>query len=350
MAAFDSRAAFDAWSAEPAHAALTRVALLKGIEAASGAAFRAASIDTEADPVVRQQLVQVVMESNMAGMAEFGPEWYKCISAKQDRMTLCAEWIVFALTKLGDASGFDAFERALIAGPARMLPAYHKYYFDYLESVQNDGVGARLKDDPPATEGNDDIYSSYMVVTLAADGKTLETAPFATHFAAALAPVFASFDQWLAECRAAQDIPAGGDWDAESRANYVAFLQQYRDCLASTSSDPVALEAMWRELDMKWMDTKAPIQIVHDIETGYGDPLRVKATPDMSLRFLDESYAAENAAIADIQTRMMEWYTARDTPLARAGLNSLSNTMAGIYFIPFKTGISLQVSQCAVYC
>ena len=28
---------------------------------------------------------------------------------------------------------------------------------------------------------------------------------------------------------------------------------------------------------------------VHDIETGYGDPLRVKATPDMSLRFLDET-------------------------------------------------------------
>ena len=29
------------------------------------------------------------------------------------------------------------------------------------------------------------------------------------------------------------------------------------------------------------------IQIVHDIETGYGDPLRMKATPDFSLRFLD---------------------------------------------------------------
>jgi hypothetical protein len=29
------------------------------------------------------------------------------------------------------------------------------------------------------------------------------------------------------------------------------------------------------------------IQVVHDIETGYGDPLRMKATPDFSLRFLD---------------------------------------------------------------
>ena len=40
----------------------------------------------------------------------------------------------------------------------------------------------------------------------------------------------------------------------------------------------------------------------------------------------------------------VEYYGQRDTALARAGLKSLSNTMAGIYAIPFKTGISLQFS------
>ena len=37
--------------------------------------------------------------------------------------------------------------------------------------------------------------------------------------------------------------------------------------------------------------------------------LRCKATPDMSLRFLDDTFAEENATIADIQRRMMAWYT-----------------------------------------
>ena len=32
----------------------------------------------------------------------------------------------------------------------------------------------------------------------------------------------------------------------------------------------------------------------------------------------------------------------RGTPLARAGLQALSSTFAGIYYIPFRTGISLQ--------
>jgi len=62
------------------------------------------------------------------------------------------------------------------------------------------------------------------------------------------------------------------------------------------------------------------------------------------LRFLDETYAKENAAIDDIRRRLMKFYEARGTKLAGDGLKALSNTMAGIYFIPFKTGSSLQFS------
>ena len=62
------------------------------------------------------------------------------------------------------------------------------------------------------------------------------------------------------------------------------------------------------ELDRVWMDTRGPIQIVHDIETGYGDPLRVKATPDFSLRFLDDTYRTQNATIKTIQTLICDYY------------------------------------------
>ena len=104
------------------------------------------------------------------------------------------------------------------------------------------------------------------------------------------------------------------------------------------------MEQLWADLDRKWMDCKGDIQIVHDIETGYGDPLRVKATPDFSLRFLDDTYAKENETIAKIQTIMESYFKTRNTPIANNGLTALSNTLAGIYYIPFKTGISLQFS------
>lgn len=111
--------------------------------------------------------------------------------------------------------------------------------------------------------------------------------------------------------------------------------------------------------------------MVHDIETGYGDPLRMKATPDFSLRFLDgrgrvlfeinkivclifmfmlfsftlscccvssreDTFAKENATIRDIQTHMETYFRGRDTRIARDGLTALTNTLAGIYYIPFK--------------
>lgn len=327
---------------------LKRVDLLKAIEASTAEIYEKEVLAKVTPDEKRERLRAVVLESNLAGIEEFGDEWFDCIRAKMFRMQLCAEFTVRACEQAGDECGFDAYERALIVGAAKMLPSYNQYYFDYLASVQDPTVLDYLKTNPP-DPNNAEVFSSYTVVRLANMG--VEAIPFAKHFAEPLAPVLACFDSWLSSCRAAESALADGGasglstpgWGASSRAAYTAFLQQYRDSLA-LEADAAALESAWNTLDRRWMDCKMPIQIVHDIETGYGDPLRVKATPDMSLRFLDDTYASENAVIADIQRRLEQWYTERATPLARAGLQALSNTFAGIYYIPFKTGISLQFS------
>jgi len=119
-------------------------------------------------------------------------------------------------------------------------------------------------------------------------------------------------------------------------------LRQYRRSLAETN--PEKLESMWELCDRLWMETKDSLQVVHDIEDGYSDPLRVKQCPDFSLRFLDETYAKENAMVKEIHGLLCEFYAARKTALAKSGLTALSNTLAGIYYIPFKTGASLVFS------
>lgn len=317
---------------------LKRVTLLKAIEAGSAKHWAATELTMQTDKALQEQLRAVVLESNMAGIEEFGERWFQCVKAKMDRMTLCADWMVLALEQLGEASGFEAFERALITGAAKILPAYNQYYLDYLDAVQEEKVVAALTASPPP-QSRTDLYSHYTGIKLNEDGQFV-AAPIAVEYATALKPVLVQFDSWIQACTAAAP---SGSWDAAACASYVTFLGQYRAALAE-SGDAAALEAAWAELDRRWMDTKMPIQLIHDIETGYGDPLRVKATPDMSLRFLDETYAKENAAIADIQHRLMKFYEARGTKLADLGLKALSNTMAGIYFIPFKTGSSLQFS------
>ena len=49
-----------------------------------------------------------------------------------------------------------------------------------------------------------------------------------------------------------------------------------------------------------------------------------------------DTFAQENATIRDIQTHMETYFQQRDTRIARDGLTALTNTLAGIYYIPFK--------------
>lgn len=56
---------------------------------------------------------------------------------------------------------------------------------------------------------------------------------------------------------------------------------------------------------------------------------------------MDDSFQAENNTIASIKRLICDFYAGRETELSRSGLTALGNTMAGIYYIPFKCGCSL---------
>jgi hypothetical protein len=59
-----------------------------------------------------------------------------------------------------------------------------------------------------------------------------------------------------------------------------------------------------------------------------------------SLMLSTDTFAKENATIREIQTHMETFFQQRDTPIARDGLTALTNTLAGIYYIPFKVWVA----------
>ncbi|CAK0782642.1 hypothetical protein CVIRNUC_005841 [Coccomyxa viridis] len=89
------------------------------------------------------------------------------------------------------------------------------------------------------------------------------------------------------------------------------------------------------------MNIRYPTQLVHDIEYGYGDPLRTKVTPEFSIRLMDESYAAENKTISKIQDVMVEYFRKRNGPMAKDGISALQKSLAAIYYLPFQCGVNL---------
>ena len=215
------------------------------------------------------------------------------------------------------------------------------YYTAYSLAVNHPTVLAALDDKAPETlaarEATTDLLSPFTMIRVekADKGFGFRTEPFAVFFEAVLLPVLAAFD-------ATADALAAVPEATEAQQAEIVFLRQYRTALAET--EVAQLEPQWNLVDRKWMDCKGEIQVVHDIEDGYSDPLRAKQGPDFSIRFLDETYAGENATIKEIQSLICEYYAGRDSKLSKDGLTALSNTMAGIYYIPFKTGCSLVFS------
>jgi len=125
----------------------------------------------------------------------------------------------------------------------------------------------------------------------------------------------------------------------KDQSTYIEYLSLYRGALAET--DRNKLDSHWLQVDRVWMDLKTKIQIVHDIEYGYGDPLRTKVIPDFSLRFVDDDYAAANQQIEGIKKVMVQYFGNRNTNLSKKGLFALENSFAAIYYLPFQSGMSL---------
>lgn len=321
---------------------LHRIDLLKAIERLAGDAYRSSINETDADRLA--ELERVVFESNMAGVEEGSDRFFELIAEKCRRMALTRKAVAEYLTSTftAEASGFNEFDRILIAGAASISQAYDAYYIEYCKAVNHPAVVAALQSTDTTTVATRDatpyLLNPYTMIRVASEPAgtvTFYIEPFAIFFAAVLSPILAAFEETIRMLSEVSGL-------SEAQQAEITFMKQYRHAMSETNIEK--LDESWNLVDRCWMKCKSNIQIVHDIEDGYSDPLRAKQGPDFSIRFLDETFASENATIKDIKGDICEFYEGRNSQLTKDGLTALSNTMAGIYYIPFKTGCSLVFS------
>jgi hypothetical protein len=173
-------------------------------------------------------------------------------------------------------------------GCAGISTAYDQYFFQYQRAMNDATVGKALASESAQTLSSRaacaDLLSPYTVVRVTAlggDDYEFAAEPYAVFFGAVLPPIFQAFETCVAALR---QVPGGAVGD---KAAMALFLEHFRSALGETT--PSALETTWAKCDELWMDVQGPLQVVHDIEDGYSDPLRAKQGPDFSLRFLDST-------------------------------------------------------------
>jgi len=218
----------------------------------------------------------------------------------------------------------------LIQGCCQISSLYDLWYPHWCSAIQGNDVAERLKkEDKEGLEKS--LFNHYTIIQMNEKGEFFDL-PYGTFFKEQIVPIAQAFENLIKELE-------GVGEKSEEQERIIHYLGMYRECLLEEKKEE--LENKWKRLDEIWMDIKYPIQIVHDIEYGYGDPLRIKVIPDFSVRFVDSGYAEGNLRIEEIKKFMVKHFKGRDKELAKKGVAAVENSFAAIYYLPFQCATSL---------
>mmetsp|Transcript_20019 Transcript_20019/g.60503 ORF Transcript_20019/g.60503 Transcript_20019/m.60503 type:complete len:574 (-) Transcript_20019:1909-3630(-) len=278
-----------------------------------------------------KKIIDVAISQEWSGIKDGSEDWWAALEASSSRWSAARYFVRQAMQALPNT--FSSTDRLLLHHGSLVADAYDVWFKKWMRTLSGTELSEQLAKDDAEGKIPLELKNHYTVITRSADGGEYSQVAYFTAFPEELGTIVALFDDWIAALR------KEGSPDQAVVDTFVRQLQQYRDCLAETNVDK--LEDAWKELDYRWVRNKYHIDIVHDIEYGYGEPLRCKAIPQFSVRLKDATYAAENDTIDRIQGFMVEDFKKRDTALSRAGLGALSKSSAALYFIPYQCSMSL---------
>ncbi len=296
-----------------------------------------------------EAMKRAVLHHDFSAFQDYSEEFYEVYSVAS-RFQDILRIVSYLETDNADTE-LPEFDKTLMKYSAVLSNLYDKYFFAWIRAMQNSSASVLLKHvlqvapnkltDYPNRE---QIFSHY-TVNILPDGEDTEnigsldkikSIPYAEAFAEELTPIYEVFDELMVALEAIPDR-------TDVQHDYFEFLRQYRKALAVDRFED--LEKEWRELDIKWMKFSYPVEIVHEMEYDYGDPLRVKVMPAFSIRLLDDRYREENEDINKLRGYMVDFYkNERHGEIMEKGMFSLEHSSAGLYYLPFQSGVDLYFS------
>ena len=310
-----------------------------------------------------EKVRKAVLYHDFAGIPDFSGDFYKVLQAASRFQDL----IRLAVVKLLELESgiLDDFDRALVVYSALISHFYDNYYLAWAKAMQNSATAKLLKDilrntpDTLKELQKTHLYNQYTVnvlknskeylpsfsdypeVTLSYGSKeyVIKFVPYAVYFQKELKPIVTLFNELINQLKLVNSNTNGKN--SSKYQAIIDYLQGYKKALECTKVSK--LEDIWKQLDILWMQFFYHIEVVHDIEYDYGDPLRIKVIPDFSIRFLDSAYAKENKQIQHIKDRLLKFFkqNTKSGDILENGLFALKHSFAGIFSLPFVSGMAV---------
>lgn len=280
----------------------------------------------------KKLLLSAVLDSDFQKCKEYSPLFYKLYKKATFKQEIMRFFISKELIKTN--RGFSQEELIILQMYLKISKVYDKYYISWAKFFRNSSSAKNILNEIK-TKGiknntilnSQDFINNY-TVNIFKEGK-YHTYTYYYLFK----KYFENFNKYLLDASQSLENIA-----SENSIKYAKYLRQIAKSLMC--EDKTIIEKEWEKVDVLWMDIKTDFQIVHDIETGYADPLRTKVIPEFSLRILDNKYVNENKIIEEIRVWLLNDLKKRETQLSGEAIKAISNSFAGIYYVPIHTGMA----------
>ncbi len=115
--------------------------------------------------------------------------------------------------------------------------------------------------------------------------------------------------------------------------NWIAYFEAWAAAVVNDNAD--LHEILWEKVDDAWVLCSGRVMMVHPMEEGYADPIRIMPEVRVLLQLNDAK-----DMIAAIKQRMLEWEEElySDHPRYPQFRTALENTYAGVFITPLYSG------------
>ncbi len=288
-----------------------------------------------------EQICTASIKSDFGSVKENTPEFWYLYDKAFEYNCIIRDLIKQSLTsgKI-EMSEFDRLYLLMIIDVSKY---YSFYYKSWLKTVLNEKVYTYITSqlnldrdgfmDTVKELGFDNNYTVLIPKSGVEEVESiddLESIPYAVYFKNDLAPIVSSFSSFIDKVK--------NMYLSEEQKIVIEHIRAYQDLL--TEEKIKNLETKGARLDEIWMDNKYWIQLVHDIETDYADPLGCKIIPDFSVRFMDVHRDINEVEFGRIKDVLVEYYQDKSKTSAKRQIPALKNSDASLCYIPFSTAIS----------
>jgi hypothetical protein len=293
----------------------------------------------------KENIVKVekaILEHNFHSFDETDENYEKLLCLVSKKADIGRNIALYFLKNTDDNLGFLKFEYLILGTFLKLAPVLDKIYIKWRNYLLNSELGKKVLWLESEKQGKGSAWiqelglTNKYTVPMKRDDDFIEI-PYVLVFS----KEFIQIDQELSNLLDKLDNIKNNSKQKVEVLNLIVYLQKLKDAFMCAKVNE--LDNKWEQVDLAWMSCRGDLQIVHPMETNYGDPARIRVVPELRVSLKDCKYDYINKNCLKTKKSILRDFKQLyyDLPLTEKSLKLMNNVSLGIYMVTVYSGCYL---------